>query len=227
MRSKPVAEHGEGPLLVLGAAGLGPDRGPGAAARGARPRGAAARARARSQPLARRPGRLRERAETLLDRPHEELWIRTYEEAAEALLREHSTEAGPRPVLRHRRPGRSARDPARPPRRAAAAPPRDPRQPGRAARPPAAADRRAQGRGGRARRRCASGRSRASAPPSSAAERERAEREIEFAELYARHDRILREAGSLDGGDLVLELGRLLSQPRRRRGGGRRSASAT
>ena len=57
-----------------------------------------------------------------------------------------------------------------------------------------------------------------------AAERERAEREIEFAELYARHDRILREAGSLDGGDLVLELGKLLARPRRRRAP--RSASA-
>ena len=45
---------------------------------------------------------------------------------------------------------------------------------------------------------------------SAAAERERAEREIEFADLYARHDRILREAGCLAGGDLVLELGKLL-----------------
>ena len=45
---------------------------------------------------------------------------------------------------------------------------------------------------------------------SNAAERERAEREIEFADLYARHDRILRESGSLDGGDLVLELAKLL-----------------
>ena len=45
---------------------------------------------------------------------------------------------------------------------------------------------------------------------SAAADRERAERELEFAELYARHDRILREAGNLDRGDLVLELDRLL-----------------
>ena len=52
---------------------------------------------------------------------------------------------------------------------------------------------------------------RASAAATTAAERERAEREIEFADLYARHDRILREAGSLDGGDLVLELGKLLA----------------
>jgi superfamily I DNA/RNA helicase/RecB family exonuclease len=45
---------------------------------------------------------------------------------------------------------------------------------------------------------------------SGAAERERAEREIEFADLYARHDRILRESGSLDAGDLVLVLCKLL-----------------
>ena len=47
---------------------------------------------------------------------------------------------------------------------------------------------------------------------SSPAERERAHREVEFAELYSRHDRILREAGSLDGGDLVLEAARLLAR---------------
>ena len=36
--------------------------------------------------------------------------------------------------------------------------------------------------------------------------------EVEFAEVYARHDRILRELGSLDPGDLVLELDRLLRE---------------
>jgi len=43
-------------------------------------------------------------------------------------------------------------------------------------------------------------------------ERERARREGEFADLYASHDRILRENGSLDGGDLVIELERLLRE---------------
>jgi len=43
-------------------------------------------------------------------------------------------------------------------------------------------------------------------------ERERARREREFADLYASHDRILRENGSLDGGDLVIELERLLRE---------------
>ena len=84
-----------GPAAGLGAAGLGPHRGAGAAARGARRRAATrpehvlvlSRSRAARS-------RLRERAETLLDRPHEELWIHTYEEAAEALLREYSIEAG-------------------------------------------------------------------------------------------------------------------------------------
>jgi superfamily I DNA/RNA helicase/RecB family exonuclease len=43
-------------------------------------------------------------------------------------------------------------------------------------------------------------------------QKERARREREFAELYASHDRILRESGSLDGGDLVIELERLLRE---------------
>ena len=77
---------------------------------------------------------------------------------------------------------------------------------------------------GRAARVGGGARARAASAP---AERERAEREIEFAELYARHDRILREAGSLDAGDLVLELGRLLREPRRRRRASSPSASAT
>jgi superfamily I DNA/RNA helicase/CRISPR/Cas system-associated exonuclease Cas4 (RecB family) len=44
------------------------------------------------------------------------------------------------------------------------------------------------------------------------AELERARRELEFAELYERHDEILRRAGTLDDGELILELGRLLSE---------------
>jgi DNA helicase-2/ATP-dependent DNA helicase PcrA len=38
------------------------------------------------------------------------------------------------------------------------------------------------------------------------------EREREFAELYALHDRLVREAGAIDGGDAVLELTRLLAE---------------
>ena len=50
---------------------------------------------------------------------------------------------------------------------------------------------------------CATGRPSATAPPRARPIASAPERELEFAELYARHDRILREAGSLDGGDLV------------------------
>jgi DNA helicase-2/ATP-dependent DNA helicase PcrA len=152
---------------------------------------------------------LRERAEELLDRPHEELWIHTYEGAAEALLRDYSIEAGldpffttvtaadrlailldrvdDLPLRRHEIRGNPAGLLARLLRRVdllkaeAVAP--------AALREWAVARERSAG---------------------TAAEREHAEREIEFADLYARHDRILREAGSLDRGDLVLELGRLL-----------------
>ena len=42
--------------------------------------------------------------------------------------------------------------------------------------------------------------------------RERARREREFADLYASHDRVLRDGGSLDAGDLVIELERLLGE---------------
>ncbi len=144
---------------------LGPHRGAGAAARGARRRRGPARSTYSSSPARAPPAaRLRERAEALLDRPHEELWIHTYEEAAEALLREYSTEAGLDPFFTTVGPGRPARDPARPARRSAAAPPRDSRQPGRAAGAPAAPHRPAQGRGGRAVGAARVGGRRASAP---------------------------------------------------------------
>ena len=206
-----VAAHDAGPLLVRGEAGSGRTealalRLEALAQRGVRPEHVLVLARSRAA-----RARLRDRAEILLDRPHEELWIRTYEEAAEELLREYSTEAGLDPFFTTVAPRRPPRDPARPPRRPAAAPPRDPRQPRRAARAAAAPDRPPEDRGGRRRRRCATGRWRAERAATTAAERERAEREIEFADLFARHDRILREAGSLDGGDLVLELGKLLA----------------
>jgi DNA helicase-2/ATP-dependent DNA helicase PcrA len=205
-----VAAHGEGPLLVLGPAGSGRTealvlRLEALAARGVRPEHVLVVSRSRAA-----RARLRERAELLLDRPHEELWIHTYEEASEALLRDYSTEAGldpffttvgpadrlailldrldELPLRRHEIRGNPAGLLARLLRRIdllkaeAVAP--------SALREWAVASERAA---------------------SNAAERERAEREIEFADLYARHDRILREAGSLDGGDLVLELSKLLA----------------
>ncbi len=204
-----AAAHGEGPLLVLGPAGSGRSealalRLEALASRGVRPERVLVLTRSRTA-----RSWLRERAEALLDRPHEELWIHTYVGAAEALLRDYSTEAGldpffttvgaadrlailldrldELPLRRHEIRGNPAGLLARLLRRIdllkaeAVAP--------AALREWAVADERSA---------------------TSAAEREIAEREIEFADLYARHDRILREAGSLDDGDLVLELGKLL-----------------
>ncbi len=204
-----VAAHSGGPLLVTGPAGSG--RSEALALRlealvsaGLRPEAVLVLTRSRAARAT-----LRDRAEMLLDRPHEELWIHTYAEAAERLLREFSTEAGldpffttvgaadrlailldrldELPLRRHEIRGNPAGLLARLLRRidllkAEAVSPAALREWAVAAERSAA----------------------------SAGERERAEREIEFAELYARHDRILREAGSLDAGDLVLELGKLL-----------------
>ncbi len=206
-----IAAHAGGPLIVGGSAGTGRTealalRLAALVAAGERPENVLVLTRSRAA-----RSTLRDRAESLIDRPHEELWIRTYEEASEALLREYSIEAGldpffttvsaadrlailldrvdDLPLRRHEIRGNPAGLLARLLRRVdllkaeAVAP--------AALREWAVAEERAA---------------------ASAGERERAEREIEFADLYARHDRILREAGSLDAGDLVLELGKLLRE---------------
>ena len=154
--------------------------------------------------------RLRERVETLLVHPHEELWIGTYAEIAERILRQHPTEAGldpffttvtaadrlailldrvdDLPLRRHEIRGNPAGLLARLLRRIdllkleAVTPERL--------------------------RDWASASEKEATRP---AQRERARREAEFAELYARHDRVVAEAGSLDEGDLVLEGARLLA----------------
>src|SRR4051794_4189199 len=205
-----VVDHGDGPLLVLGAAGSGRTealvmRLEALATRGTRPERVLVLARSRAA-----RSQLRESAEFALDRPHEELWVHTYEEAAEALLREYSIEAGldpffttvglgdrlailldridDLPLRRHEIRGNPAGLLARLLRRIDVLK-------SEAVEPEAL-------------REWALGRERAAG---GAAERERAAREAEFAELYARHDRILRDAGSFDGGDLVLGLVRLLA----------------
>src|SRR3954471_5714336 len=87
-------DHGDGPLLVLGAAGTGKtellaQRLSRLAADGVAPERvlvlASTRATAR---------RLRERVESLLPGPYEELWIGTWDTIAERLLREHAEGAG-------------------------------------------------------------------------------------------------------------------------------------
>ena len=154
---------------------------------------------------------LRARAAGLIASPHEELWISTYEVAAERLLREHALEAGLDPFFatvraadrlamlldrldelslrRHEIRGNPAGLLARLLRRIDAL---------KAERisPPALRD----------------WAERAEREASGPAERERARREREFAELYAGHDRVLRECGSLDAGELVTELERLLRE---------------
>ena len=204
-----VAEHGDGPLLVEGPAGSGRSealslRLERLVERGERPEHVLVLTRSRAARAA-----LRSRAEQLVRRPYDQLWIATWGEAAEALLREYPVEAGldpffttvgpadrlaillarvdDLPLRRHEIRGNPAGLLARLLRRIDLLK-SEAVEPERLREWAVASERRSSG----------------------AAERERAEREIEFADLYARHDRILRESGSLDGGDLVLELTKLL-----------------
>src|SRR5512133_2161369 len=203
--------HGEGPLLVLGGAGTGKSevlarRLARLAGEGVGPEEvlvlACTRAGAR---------RLCERAEDLLEGPFEELWVGTWETLCERLLRDHAAEAGldsffetvgpaerlammldrldELPLRHHEIRGNPAGLLARLLRRidALKAEAVGPGTLGRWA-----AER---GRGAR-----------------DEAAREAARREREFASLYAEHDRIVAEAGGLDGGDVVLALGRLLAE---------------
>ncbi len=85
--------HGAGPLLLIGAAGTGKtevlaQRFGRLVAGGAAPERIILLATTRATAQ-----RLRERVEQLLDRPIEELWIDTWEQLCERLLREYSTAA--------------------------------------------------------------------------------------------------------------------------------------
>ena len=153
--------------------------------------------------------RLRTRANALITPPYEELWIGTYEAISERLLSEYAVQAGLDPFFatvrladrlallldhlddlslrRHEIRGNPAGLLARLLRRIDALK-AEGISPGRLR--AWAEERERESRG--------------------ADERERARREREFADLYASHDRILRESGSLDGGDVVIELERLL-----------------
>jgi len=209
-RERAIA-HEEGPLLVLGAAGTG-----------------------KTELLARRLARLaeqevapervlvigstratarrlRERAEALLEGPYEELWVGSWDAIGERLLREHAEAAGldpffdvlgpaerlamlldrldELPLRRHEIRGNPA---------------------GLLARLLARIDALKAERVGATRLEQRAREERQEAGDEAATEA--ADRELEFAELYATHDRILAAAGSLDRGDVFLALDCLLAE---------------
>jgi DNA helicase-2/ATP-dependent DNA helicase PcrA len=207
-RERAIA-HGEGPLLVLGAAGTGKTeliarRLARLAASGTAPEHVlvigSTRATAR---------RLRERSEALLEGPFEELWIGSWDTIGERLLREHAAAAGldpffdvlgsaerlamlldrldQLPLRRHEIRGNPA---------------------GLLARLLAQIDAlKAEAVGPTKLETRARERERLATDE---AEREAARRDLEFAEFHTAHDRILAAAGSLDRGDVFLALNCLL-----------------
>ncbi len=205
-----VAAHRDGPLLVTGPAGSGRSealalRIASLAASGVAPERVLVLTCSRTA-----AARLRERAEELLAHGYEELWVMTYEAAAERLLREHALEAeldpffatvrltdrlailldrlDDLPLRRHEIRGNPAGLLARLLRRIDAL------------KAHAVTPERFRDWAERAVREARPG-----------GDRERARRELEFAAIYARHEALLRERASLDAGELVLELERLLA----------------
>jgi DNA helicase-2/ATP-dependent DNA helicase PcrA len=198
-----AVEHAAGPLLLLGAPGTGKTellarRLPELLAAGARPEQVLMIAPSRSA-----AARWRRRCEALLKEPFEELWVGSWDAIGERVLREYAEEAGldpffdvlgraerlamlldrfeELPLRRHEIRGNPA---------------------GLLARLLARIDRLKAERVGPT---TLSERARAAGGGGEAA-REAAQREQEFAELYATHDRILAETGSLDRGDVFLAL---------------------
>jgi DNA helicase-2/ATP-dependent DNA helicase PcrA len=203
--------HGGGPLLVLGAAGTGKTellarRLARLAADGTAPERTlvigSTRATAR---------RLRERSEALLQGPFEELWIGSWDTIGERLLREHAEAAGldpffdvlgpaerlamlldrldQLPLRRHEIRGNPA---------------------GLLARLLARIDGLKAERVGPTRLEQRAHEAEKETSDEAAAEAIR--RELEFAELYTTHDRILAGAGSLDHGDVFLALDCLFAE---------------
>ncbi|MGN6202537.1 MAG: UvrD-helicase domain-containing protein, partial [Solirubrobacterales bacterium] len=200
-------EHDRGPLLVIGAPGTGKTellarRLAHLAAAGTRPEQVLTIASSRTT-----AARLRGRCEALLPGSFEELWIGSWDAIGERLLREYSEEAGldpffdvlgraerlamlldrleRLPLRRHEIRGNPA---------------------GLLARLLARIDSLKAERVGPT---TLSERAEA-APAQDQAGREAKDRELEFAELYRTHDRILAETGSLDRGDVFLALDCLL-----------------
>ena len=209
-RERAIA-HDDGPLLVLGAAGTGKTellarRLARLAAAGTGPESVlvigSTRATAR---------RLRERAEALLEGSFEELWIGSWDTIGERLLREHAEAAGLDPFF----------DVLGPAERLAMLLDRLDRLPlrrheirgnpaGLLARLLARIDSLKAERVGptRLEQQAREAEQAATDGPST----EAARRELEFAELYTAHDRILADAGSLDRGDVFLALDCLLAE---------------
>jgi len=207
-RVRAVAHEG-GPLLIVGAPGTGKTellarRLAHLVAAGARPESVLMIASRQAT-----AARLRERCEALLTGSYEELWIGSWDAIGERLLREYSEEAGLDPFFdvlsRAERLAllldRLDRLPLR--RHEIRGNPT-----GLLARLLARIDSLKAERVGpttlseRARAREQAG--------GDEAEREAVRRELEFAELYATHDRILAESGSLDRGDVFLAFDCLL-----------------
>jgi DNA helicase II / ATP-dependent DNA helicase PcrA len=206
-----VVEHRAGPLVLTGPAGSGKSE--------ALARRVAARAESGIEPertlvFTRTPAAaswLRRRVETLLAVPFEELWIGTYAALCERLLREYATDAGldpffetvgaadrlailleridELPLRRQEIRGNPAGLLARLLERIDAL--------------------KGEGVSPDALRTWATDLERDATDGGGHAQRDAARREIEFAELFARHDAIVRDAGSLDSIDLVNELARL------------------
>jgi DNA helicase-2/ATP-dependent DNA helicase PcrA len=205
-----VSAHREGPLLVLGAAGTGKTellaRRLAALVAAGTPAEqvlviGSTRATAR---------RLRERSEALLEGPFEELWIGSWETLGERLLREHSEAAGldpffdvlgpaerlailldrldQLPLRRHEIRGNPA---------------------GLLARLLSRIDALKADRVGPT---SLAEQIRSAPAAEDEATREARSRELEFAEFYTAHDRILAEAGSLDRGDVFLALDCLFAE---------------
>ena len=209
-RERAIA-HGDGPLLVLGAAGTGKTEllarrlaRLAAAETGPEQILVIGSTRATSR-------RLRERAEALLEGSFEELWIGSWDTIGERLLREHAEAAGLDPFF----------DVLGPAERLAMLLDRLDRLPlrrheirgnpaGLLARLLARIDSLKAERVGptRLEQRAREAEAAATDGPSM----EAARRELEFAEFYSAHDRILADAGSLDRGDVFLALDCLLAE---------------
>jgi DNA helicase-2/ATP-dependent DNA helicase PcrA len=201
--------HRDGPLLVLGAAGTGKTellarRLARLAATGTPPERVLTIGSTRAT-----ASRLRQRTEALLEGPFEELWIGSWDTLGERLLRDHAEAAGldpffdvlgpaerlamlldrldQLPLRRHEIRGNPA---------------------GLLARLLARIDAlKAEAVGPTALETSARQREESA---SEEAEREAGRRDLEFAELFTSHDRILAASGSLDRGDVFLALNCLL-----------------